>query len=92
MLNVNPEAVFNPTSVNEPAYVRKYAPLPLQASNTKISIQKYAPNNPSAPSISQSQNPHLSHSNIFNKITPAYNKADPQKCTGLLVVPLLLVI
>ena len=65
MLNVNLEAVYNPPSVNEPAYVRKYAPLPLQASNaSKISIPKYKPNNPSAPSIIQSQNPHFSHANV----------------------------
>jgi hypothetical protein len=74
MLNVNPEAVYNPPTVNEPAYVRKYAPLPLQASNTnKISNQKYAPNNPSAPSITQLENPHFSHANILNKITPTYS-------------------
>jgi hypothetical protein len=80
MLNVNPEAVYNPTSVNEPAYVWKYAPLPLQASKAnKIYIQKYAPNSPSAPCIIQSQNPHFSHTNILNKIAPAYNKTDPQK-------------
>jgi hypothetical protein len=83
MLNVNPEAVYNPPTVNEPAYARKYAPLPLQASNTnKISIQKYAPNSPSAPCITQSQNPHFSHANILNKVTPAYNKTDSSKCTG----------
>jgi hypothetical protein len=80
MLNVNSEAVYNPPLVNEPAYVRKYAPLPLQADNTnKISIQKYEPNSPSAPSITQLQNPHFSHANILNKITP---KTDSSKCAG----------
>jgi hypothetical protein len=83
ILNVNPEAVYNPPSANEPAYVRKYAPLPLQASNTnKTSIQKYAPNSPSAPNITQSQNPHFSHTNILNKISPTYNKTDSSKCAG----------
>jgi hypothetical protein len=83
MLNVNPEAVYNPLSVNEPAFVRKYAPLPLQASNTgKIAIQEYESNNPSAPSTSQSQHPHSLNTNILNKITPSYNKSNPQKCVG----------
>jgi hypothetical protein len=83
MLNISPEAVFNPPSVNEPAYVRKYAPLPLQASNNnKISNQKYAPNSPSAPGITQFKKPHFSHANILNKISPTYNKTDSSKCAG----------
>jgi hypothetical protein len=83
MLNVNPDPLYTPPSVNEPAYVRKYAPLPLQAANTNnISIQKHAPNSPSAPSITQLQNPHSSNANILNKVTPTYDKTAAPKCAG----------
>jgi hypothetical protein len=83
MLNVNPDPVYTPPSVNEPAYVKKYAPLPLQAANTNnISIQKNAPNSPSAPSITQLQNPHSPNANILNKVTPTFNKTEAPKCAG----------
>jgi hypothetical protein len=62
-------------SVNEPAFVRKYAPLPLQApyANTNA-IQKHIPE-PSAP--------HSSNTNILNKIAPSHQgKSDPHKCLG----------
>jgi hypothetical protein len=79
MLNVNPDTVYNSLSVNEPAFVRKYTPLPLQASYTdKSAIQNYA-SKPSAPSISLSQHPHSSNTNILNKITPSPSKSNPKK-------------
>jgi hypothetical protein len=75
MLNINPEAVHNSLSINEPTFVRKYAPLPLQAPYTnKNAIQKYIPE-PSAP--------HSSNTNMLNKITPSHQgKSDPRKCLG----------
>ena len=75
MLNINPEAVHNSLSINEPTFVRKYAPLPLQAPYTnKNAIQKYIPE-PSAP--------HSSNTNMLNKISPSHqDKSDPHKCLG----------
>ena len=75
MLNENPEAVYNSLSVNEPAIIRKYAPLPLQATYTdKNAIQKYTPE-PSAP--------YSSNTNMLNKIAPSHRvKSDPYKCLG----------
>ena len=75
MLNINPEAVHNSLSINEPTFVREYAPLPLQAPySNKNAIQKYIPE-PSAP--------HSSNTNILNKITPSHQgKSDPRKCLG----------
>ena len=75
MLNVNPEAVYNLLSVNEPAFVIKYAPSPLQAHYAnKNAIQKYTPE-PSAP--------YSSNTNMLNKIAPSHRgKSDPHKCLG----------
>ena len=75
MLNINPEAVYNSLSVNEPSFVRQYAPLPLQTIYTdNNTIQKYAPN-PSAPEMVLSSNPQSSNTNILDK-KPLLNKSN----------------
>ncbi len=83
MLTVSPEAVYNSHSVNEPAFVRKYAPLPLQATYTdKDTIQTYIPE-PSAPNIFKSQKPNSSDNNKLNKITSSnQSKSETHKCLG----------
>ena len=41
MLNSNPEVVYNPPSVDEPTFVRKYAPPQLQAQRLIKSLSKH---------------------------------------------------
>ena len=83
MLNINPEAVYNSLSVNEPSFVRQYAPLPLQTIYTdNNTIQKYAPK-PSAPEMVLSSNTQSSNTNILDKTnTSKQNKSNPYKCLG----------
>ena len=83
MLNVNPEAVYNSLSINEPGFVKKYAPLPLQAPYTDKNVMRKYISEPSAPTISLSQNPHSSNINTLNKKSSSQkSKSDPHKCSG----------
>jgi hypothetical protein len=69
MLNSNPEVVYNPPSVDEPTFGRKYAPPPLQASKTnKIAIQKFNSSKPSAPNAFQLQTNQSEGTNIIRSI------------------------
>ena len=83
MLSVNPETVYNALSINEPTFVRQYAPVPLQTIYTdNNTIQKYTPK-PSAPEMLLSSNPQSSNTNILDKtITSKQNKSNPHKCLG----------
>jgi hypothetical protein len=83
MLNSNPEVAYNQPAVDEPTFVRKYAPPPLQASNiNKIAIQKFDSNRPSAPSASQLQTKQSEGTNIIRSATNADKKINTQKCAG----------
>jgi hypothetical protein len=81
MLNVRPEAVYNSLSVNEPTFVKQYAPLPLHSAN-KMNIQQHTAK-PSAPGISTTMTHHLPSADVLNKITSSQQKkADSNKCLG----------
>jgi len=77
MLNVKPESVYNSLSVNEPTFVKKYAPLPLHSTNKMNTAE------PSAPRMSTTVTHHLPRTDILNKITSSQQKkADSHKCLG----------
>ncbi len=81
MLNVRPEAVYKSLSVNEPTFVKQYAPLPLHGIN-KMNIQQHTAK-PSAPGMSTALTHHLPSADILNKITSLQQKkADSHKCLG----------
>ena len=64
MLSVNPETEYNALSINEPTFVRQYAPVPLQTIYTdNNTIQKYTLK-PSAPEMLLSSNSQSSNTNI----------------------------
>ena len=76
MLNVRPDPIYNSLSVNEPTFVKQYAPLPLHSTN-KMNTAK-----PSAPEMSTTVT-HLPRTDILNKITSSeQKKADSHKCLG----------
>ena len=69
--------MYNSLSVNEPTFVKQYAPLPLQ------SINKMNTATPSAPEMSTTVTHHLPRTDILNKITSSQQKkADSHKCIG----------
>ena len=81
MLNSNPEVVYNPPSVDEPTFVRKYAPPQLQASKTnKIAIQKFNSNKPSAPNAFQLQTNQSEGTNIIRSTTHSDKKKHTKVC------------
>jgi hypothetical protein len=81
MLNVGQEAVYNLLSVNEPNFVKQYAPLSLHGTN-KMNIPQHTAK-PSAPGMSTAVTHHLTHTDILNKITTSHQKkANSHKCLG----------
>ena len=96
MLHPNPEPVYSPTTINEPSFIREYAPLPLE--DARHNIRPSAPNlhqeaSESDPQFQTKDNPtgkmYPSLANRLCQFIPKFNhhsspaKSDSKpSCTG----------